>query len=204
MSTEQNGGGIKMLLERNPAGLEVSDDIRMAGLVHRYHCWPVRQQTVAEHSWQICRILLSITTEDIANILIPHAIIHDIGEVAVGDLPFPLKKNNPELDLLFSKIEASSIHTLMEKWGIPPVIIHTWDGHLRWVFKVAEYIEMMEFGMEELVRGNEFGRRIFYRCRKILSEMITTFEAEEDWEKKTLISIDRYLETRFEMWGKYV
>lgn len=188
----------------NKRGLQVSKDIRMAGTVKRYHCWPVREQTVAEHSWQICRILLSITTEEIAQILLPHAVLHDVGEVSVGDLPYPIKKMNPDLERIFSGIEASAVHDLMETWKLPPVIIHEWDGKLRWVFKAAEYIEMMEFGMEEVVRGNEFGRLIFNRCCVVLHEMVHGFTPEEEWEETTISKIEQYLETRFNMWGSYV
>lgn len=182
----------------------VSEDLRMAGMVKRYHVWPVREQTVAEHSWQICRILLSITTEEISAILIPHAILHDVGEVAVGDIPFPVKRNNPTLDLIFSEIESEAVSALMKRWALPPVIINEWDPQLRWVFKTAEFIEMCEFGMEELIRGNEFGRAIYERCRDIVEQRLEEFTYTEDWEKETLAKTKAYLKIRYALWGKYV
>lgn len=36
---------------------DVQRNIRLAGLVRRYHTWTVlHQQTVAEHSWQVMRL----------------------------------------------------------------------------------------------------------------------------------------------------
>ncbi len=77
-----------------PMREEHKSDPRQAGLVRRYHTWAVtRDQTVAEHSWQVARVLLAIWP-DVPRHLIIHCLTHDLGERAGGDLPYPVKRDS--------------------------------------------------------------------------------------------------------------
>ena len=76
---------------------QVRTSTRMGGMVKRYPTWPTtQQQTVGEHSWQVMRIYLRLwggLPENVAR----YILWHDVAEVYTGDLPFPLKRDNPVL-----------------------------------------------------------------------------------------------------------
>ena len=65
--------------------------------LRRYHTWPIiGQQTIAEHCWQLMRIYMCVVDKlDIH--MIRHIQFHDIGEHFTGDIPYPVKHDNPKL-----------------------------------------------------------------------------------------------------------
>lgn len=159
----------------------VRDDPRLAACVSRYHTWPsIRTQSVGEHSYQIQRILLAIWPLCPREILV-HAIVHDLGEVGSGDAPYPVKKDNPVLKREMDRIEHETVLSMCIPWGVPPPT----PLHARWqdIFKLAEFIEMYEWGMQELMMGNQFARIVAERC-----------EAAVDERADQLIKSDSYAE----------
>lgn len=175
--------------------LEIRDDARLAGQVVRYHTWPsLRQQSVGEHSWQVCRILLAIAPS--YDSLLRHAIVHDIGEIGCGDVPYPVKANNPELGRLFDEIEHATASEICERWMLPPPM-HEMGPTSRWVFKLAEFIEMWEWGLEELKRGNEFARKVRDRCWSMIQAMIIHESADVDVMRRAVA----YCTRRQELWS---
>lgn len=146
--------------------LTVRDDIRLAGRVLRYHTWPhVRQQSVAEHTWQVLRILYAIWPE-VPSHVVRYVMGHDVGELTVGDPPYPIKANNPVLKTEMDRIEGEAQDELFENWmlGDVPELTET----ERWAFKLAEFIEMWEWGWEEELLGNRFARKVRERCEAVV------------------------------------
>jgi len=175
--------------------LIIKDDPRLAGQVIRYHTWPhVRQQSVGEHSWQICRILLAIAP-DHCNDLLRHAIVHDIGEVGVGDIPYPVKLENPEMGKLFRDAEQRAAEDVCNKWSIPSPVREL-SYNLRWIFKLAEFIEMWEWGMEERLRGNRFSNLVEKRCKAAIDSMLA-----DPTDVKVATLADQYIMRRSLQWG---
>ena len=174
--------------------IQIRNDPRLAGEVIRYHTWPhIRSQSVGEHSWQVCRIILSIAPK-YAEQLLPHAIMHDVGEIATGDVPYPVKANNKELGALFDDLEHKAIDEICSEWNLPAPIKH-WDKTLRWVFKLAEFIEMWEWGFEEEMRGNRLAELVTHRCREVIGRMLDQYEDEE-----VQGLTERYIQKRNETW----
>lgn len=176
--------------------LAIRDDARLAGEVIRYHTWPhIRQQSVGEHSWQVCRILLAIAPEH-CGVLLPHAVVHDIGEIGTGDVPYPVKANNAELGRMFDELEHATADEICAMWMLPTPI-REWDKTLRWTFKLAEFIEMWEWGLEELYRGNEFARKVADRCIAVVDRMILASEDMAVSQRATI-----YVDTREKLWSE--
>lgn len=78
-----------------------------AGGVQRFHSAPyVVSQTVAEHSWGVAAIVMYLCPKDYKerSKLIEAAIVHDIPEIEMGDIPAPVKWANP------------AIHGFCEEW----------------------------------------------------------------------------------------
>jgi hypothetical protein len=129
-------------------------DPRRAGLVKRYHVWPtIRTQQVDGHSWQNIRILLAVWPDAPRHLLV-YAMFHDIGEVGVGDMPWPAKNLNPEMQRIMDEGERTVHEDMVERFMVPPPVEIT--DFERLVFKTCEYLEMMEFGFNEVNMGNRY------------------------------------------------
>ena len=141
-------------------------DSRCGGQVLRYHTWPVhRQQSVAEHTWQMMRVLLAIWPDAPAAAL-RYALHHDTGEVATGDIPFPVKREQPEVKAIMDRLEDEALAVM----GIVQPEI---PAHWRWRIKVADMLEMWEFGLDELCLGNKMAKPIVARTMEVVLQMAT-------------------------------
>lgn len=135
-------------------------DPRIAGELRRYHSWPhLHPQTVAGHSWNVARLILAWWPEA-PRYLIIHALMHDIGERVAGDLPYPIKANNPVLKAEMDRIEEEG-HRAMVEWGVPPPQDLAALPHK--IFKLADLADMMEWAMHEITLGNRHARLVYQR-----------------------------------------
>lgn len=136
----------------------VRSDARRGGDTLRYHTWPtVQHQTVAHHSWNLMRILVTIWPM-IGAPAMWYAAIHDSGELASGDPPFPVKIRNPVMKETFDQIEAE----LQANQGL---FVPTLSDLEKARVKTCDYIEMLEFGMDEVTLGNKFGAPVIANMR---------------------------------------
>lgn len=139
---------------------------RFAGLVKRYHEWPTsRQQNVAEHSWHVARIFIRIFPLQVTESVLTYALFHDTGELGNGDLPFPVKRDNPDLKRIMDSLEYET-HA---KIGIALPELSAWEIK---ALKVCDLMEMYEFGKEELARGCTFGEPVCDVTKTAILEMI--------------------------------
>ncbi len=142
---------------------------RLAGEVVRYHTWKMHhRQTVGEHTWQCMRIYWQIWGE-LPSELTTYFIWHDAGELACGDLPFPVKSRNAtlkaEMDMLEEKAVArmgGSNHTLQ----------HT----LKIRAKACDLIDMHECGRDEVNMGNKFAQPIVDDTFRALENLALSME----------------------------
>jgi hypothetical protein len=145
-----------------PNDLDMSYDPRAALEITRYHTWrTIRRQSNGEHSCQVMRIMLTIWPSVPRTVLF-YAVFHDIGEV-VGDIPYPFKRNVPELADGYKKAERQAILTMRNDWEMPGLPNLSLDEEA--FFKMCEFIEMMEFGMSEVRMGNLYAKLIVTRCQ---------------------------------------
>ena len=144
-------------------------DTRLAGQVKRYHTWPIiGQQTIAEHTWQILRIYLSVASKPDPHIM-TYALFHDIGEHFTGDIPYPVKSENRELKEHMDMLELRSWATQLDYWSsFHQCLIGEEDKAL---LKQIELVEMAEFGMDQVTLGNAHGFIIAHRCLKAVYEI---------------------------------
>lgn len=142
---------------------DMAFDPRRAGLVKRYHTWETLMvQSVAEHSWQVMRILLAIYPGAPRHMLI-HCMTHDIGETVAGDMPFPIKLLYPELRRVCDESEFMAHTTMSNMWNVPyPVTLSDLEKS---IFKLAEFMEMWEYGLHEVELGNHIAKLICTRTQ---------------------------------------
>lgn len=132
---------------------DVVSSPRLAGQLLRYHTWPVlHRQSNGEHTWQVMRIYTQIWGSMLPEVS-AHILWDDAGEMVTGDLPFPVKKNNLELRKIVKVLEAEALSGM----GVSQPLLHP-VAEAR--IKVADLLEMWEFGLHELALGNQFGRPI--------------------------------------------
>lgn len=134
---------------------DVYANARFAGLVERYHTWPVnRDQTTGEHTWQVMRTWFQIfgplTTEESTA-----AIWHDGGELYTGDLPGMIKAEEPALKPVLDRLEKRAV----ENMGGPPMSFRPTERTLLRL-KVCDLIDVLEFGLLECLQGNRLAEPI--------------------------------------------
>jgi hypothetical protein len=136
----------------------VTDRLYLAGRVERYATWPtIHKQTVGEHCWQIYNIHCQIFgTPDPG---VAYTIMnHDSAELIVGDPPFPIKANNPDLKAAYTRIEPEAEKRLGVK--LPAL-----DANDKVRIKVCDLLEMFIFGIVEREMGNVLASPVVMRTR---------------------------------------
>jgi hypothetical protein len=151
---------------------QVVHNARHAGAVRRYHTWPIlRDQSVGEHCWQLCRIYYQIWGElppDVST----YIIWHDAAELAVGDLPFQIKRDNHTLKRELDKLEG----TAMRNMGGPSMLL---SPVMLDRVKLCDLIDMWEYGIDEHRMGNQYawpiiddiGDKILTRLKDMSEEL---------------------------------
>ena len=122
----------------------------LAGKVQRYHTHPtLNVQTVADHSWRVATLLVEIFGLPRAEVLY-YALMHDAGELYAGDIPFQVKVDNPTLHDAIDVAEIRGLKLLgVELPDLSPVEAAQ--------VKIADILEMYEFGQLEIAMGNQYG-----------------------------------------------
>lgn len=154
---------------------------RFAGSVRRYHTWPVlNQQTVADHTWHVMRICYQLWGP-LPPEVSTYIIWHDALEIVTGDLPFPIKRDTPELAELLSVIDDETrVATGWPYVELSPL----WKKRV----KICDLIEMHEYGMVEYRQGNKFALPIVNDTRTAVWQLAIELCTEDQK------AIDRFIE----------
>jgi len=137
----------------------VTDCVYFAGRLKRYHTWPtIQTQTVGEHSWQVALVYEQIFGE-LSRPVERYIRMHDVAELAVGDIPFPFKSKNPEIKKLMDAAEDVALE-MMKVPALPDL-----DPIPKARIKVCDLLEMTIFGMTERELGNMLAIPIIRRTR---------------------------------------
>lgn len=173
----------------------IESDPRIALQVTRYHTWPhVQDQSVGEHSAQVMRILLTVWPHAPRRLLI-HCLLHDVGEMA-GDVPYPGKKNNPALKQAMDALEDEYHGQMTERWDLPgPVALPEYEER---VFKLCEYVEMWEYGLQEQNLGNRYAAVIAMRMLLAASALLEWLVPPSGDYPDLRPAVRRYVERRRE------
>ena len=132
--------------------LEQLRKIRDAGSITRFHTARViKEETVAQHSYGVATIVLTLTRGTASRDLIIAALLHDLGEAAIGDIPSPVKASLPqETQDAMEKMETDAIMDmfprLAEDMSLEPEDVHT--------LHVADRMDGLMKCIEELQMGN--------------------------------------------------
>lgn len=152
----------------------------LAGRVLRYSTWPtIRQPTVAEHCWRVACIYVEVFGMPRAEVLY-YALHHDSGELWAGDLPFMVKAKTPGLREAMNVAEQIGL----EKLGVQLPEITDQE---RAQIKIADLLEMHEFGLVEYQMGNMYAQPIVSDTLKEVDRLAKEFGvrgAVGDWTRR--------------------
>lgn len=164
---------------------QVRTDTMIAGYVQRYHTWPSNiQQNIDAHTWQVLRILFMVFGDPPIEV-VKHVMFHDCGELKTGDAPYPIKRQNPDLKRVMDALEEESLRLQ----GIElPGVDETWALRI----KTAHTIEMLEFGLHNMLSGNMYHAYVVKRMRALLDEQMKKHDPVE------ILQIASYVRARDE------
>lgn len=151
---------------------DVMSSQRLAGLVSRYHVWQTtRRQNVAEHCWQVYRVycaLFGLPRAELAYMILHH----DSGEFAgPGDVPFSAKARVPGLK---PRVDAAELIG-RERVGVDTFELTDLETNR---LKVSDLVEMWEFAVEELARGNKFAEPIVTNVLEALDVVVAVSDVD--------------------------
>jgi 5'-deoxynucleotidase YfbR-like HD superfamily hydrolase len=132
------------------------------GDVKRFHTHPtIGSQTVAEHSWGVCVVLMRLYP-DCSMKLLMTAVTHDMTEAETGDIPFLVKRQHPEVKTVFDKIEhhQESILNIPHNSDL--------DEEDRRRLKVADYVESMLYCIRQAELGSKTMNLVMDRLESAL------------------------------------
>lgn len=138
-------------------------ELRTAGAIQRYHtARTIRTQSVAEHSFGVAQLALLVQPNCSLEVL-SAAIHHDLPELVTGDIPAPVKWENPELGTLLKDLE----NKFNQKHNLGTALSSD-DWHL---LKWCDMAELVLWCMEELELGNQGIRPLIVRGINYLEEL---------------------------------
>lgn len=149
----------------------------------------MQRQTVAEHTWNVVRILLTVWPGVPAGAL-AFAQFHDVAEVGTGDVPYPVKHNNPVLAAEMDRLEAQVI----EDMGLTSYLSVSIEWQRR--IKMCDVIEMWEFGLEERHLGNRYADPIVERMEHFAIALASEYGLEKT-EQEDVIGYMRNRRERY-------
>ena len=138
-------------------------------------------ENVQEHSHQVAVLahaLAVIRNEKFGGHLDPGAaaaaaLYHDASEILTGDMPTPIKYDNPAIRTAYKDVEAVASRRLLEMLppelqpAYEPLLLET-DGEVRQVVKAADKLSAYIKCVEELKAGNNEFREAAGQTRKAL------------------------------------
>jgi 5'-deoxynucleotidase YfbR-like HD superfamily hydrolase len=124
--------------------------MRDAGAVHRSHtCRTLKDRNVAEHSHGVAMLVLLLYQA--CGCLPPArmlaaALVHDLSEIATGDMPAPVKVEHPDLKAMLNRISTA----WEEQYGLRYTLSENEAHLLLW----CDRMDFALFTFEEIEMGN--------------------------------------------------
>lgn len=200
MSSYFNRGKIKLLGNTDILGL---------GEIIRYNNRPkIKNENVAEHTFYVTSTVLKICqmfnlSDKVKHKALEFAVVHDIPELLIGDVPYDTKVNNP---LLREAVEKAEVEALKNNL---PEYYESYCAFLKeekeetveyLVTKLADTVSVLQYSNRELDLGNktthmidineESEKRVHDLIEKLESKISQAEEAAND---EVIISREEYL-----------
>ncbi len=117
-------------------------------------------QTIAQHSFNMCCIVLEMSGGEASRELLKACLYHDLSEQHIGDTPSPAKWDSPDLH--------AALHELQEvfdaEWGLNCDL----SIEEKEILHFADTLEFLQYCVEERKLGNIGIKKIYNRCLKVM------------------------------------
>ncbi len=129
-----------------------------SGDVVRFHSHVgIDKQKNSEHQWG-CALIVQHINPKCSKELLLAALTHDAAEYKTGDVPFPAKKEFPELGHMLRAIE--------EEWEVENGVRFDLGSEEKIQLKIADTLEGMWFCIHQVRLGHINAKRPFRKWRK--------------------------------------
>ncbi len=164
------------------------NELRQAGRIVRYHTHPtIQPQTVAAHSHGVAMIVWRIYGDKVSSNLLMAALTHDLAEKAIGDVPAPVKWNNPGLMTEFRRLE--------DQYNKLNHIDFALTEEESLILKIADTLELLEYCYDEFSMGNKGIQEIIDRGKEHLrSKLVPRLDTEVPVQYKALSVINQTMD----------
>lgn len=167
------------------------DEAWNAGQIARFHTERVqRRQTVGEHSWGVALICLTLWPD--RTDLIGGAIVHDIGELYLGDLPHPAKGLYVDVER-----ERAAEKRLLENYA-DFYSLTVADGYR---LKIADMMDFVFYVQREAMMGNMLVKPLVVKGTELTKRRIELLPANEQY--RVLEFLNKNLSAMANAEGRY-
>ena len=140
-------------------------NILHSGEVVRFHNHVgIDKQKNSSHQWGVALIIQHVYPQCSKELLLA-AMTHDCAEYYIGDIPSPVKWDNPELKEMLSQIE--------KKWEESNGVDFDLNFEEKLVLKIGDTLEGMWYCVQQVRLGNINAKRPFRKWRKFLANFFT-------------------------------
>jgi hypothetical protein len=118
-----------------------------------------------------------------------------------GDAPYPVKAENKDIAIGMNRVEEQSLDEQVATGFL--VLGPDVNDDEKWVVKLAEFIEMWEWGAEELLMGNQFARLVMQRCATVAKDRIGSalnLSPEDNVMFRAATLASEYMQKRKTIW----
>lgn len=138
----------------------------VAGRTRRYHQFStIKDNTVAEHSWSVAGLVYVLTDGECTQHAMMAAIVHDMAEVFIGDVPAPVKRALGLREAL-QKLEDRALATA----GLHLELSIAESA----VLKLADCLDGMMFCVREARMGNRTLEPVALRFSEYVRNTLTS------------------------------
>lgn len=142
---------------------DVTRSLRCAGMVERYHTWPIRKPTIADSTWHVMRIYWQVFGSPPAAVW-EYVHFHDVAELGTGDTPFFAKRKFPDIKVALDNAEPVVLASMGVE--LPTLTDVEWRR-----FKACDLLEMHEFAKTEMMMGNALAMPVIANVTNALEHM---------------------------------
>jgi 5'-deoxynucleotidase YfbR-like HD superfamily hydrolase len=149
------------------------------GYTDRYHTHrTLLRDTVGHHSYNVVCIIMHLEPKASAALL-RAAILHDVAEHVLGDMPGPAKRAMPDYiadgerrfsDATFREVFGDAEEAAMASAGVSYPDLTPHEG---WLLKMGDAIDGMRFCTQERAMGNKVITEIYNTYVRYVSELLS-------------------------------
>lgn len=137
-----------------PEEVVIARAVREGFRVKRYHTEElISEETVGEHTAGVLALCLVLTDGQASRNLLIQALFHDLAERRTGDVPYPVKRDNPDLKSLLVNLEEAYLEEIF-----PPLPTISLEDEL--LLKAADMLQLCYKARAEINMGNNLARSI--------------------------------------------